>query len=103
MSRSNHRILRPRAASPVNVPFAQPHGKIVVLVSSCSSICMEARTGAVDFRAEQQLEQQGHGSRSSGWANMDYVQLRRVLVFRHCERRHVGTCIVNAHDRFILV
>jgi hypothetical protein len=64
---------------------------------------MEARTGAVDVRAEQRLEQQGHGSRTSGYAYMDHVQLRCVLDFRHCERRHVGTCIINACDRFVLV
>src|SRR6266850_4059753 len=45
-------------ASPL-VPFHLYHGKIAVLrlVSTFSSICVEARTGAVDLRAEQRLEQ----------------------------------------------
>ena len=41
------------------VPFHPCHGKIVVLklVSIFSSICVEARTGIVDVRAEQCMEQ----------------------------------------------
>jgi hypothetical protein len=46
-----------RAASLVNVPPVLLNAKIIVLVSNSSSICMEARTGAVDVRAEQRLEQ----------------------------------------------
>lgn len=34
---------------------------------------------------------------------MDDVQLRWVLDIRCYERCHVGTCIINACDRFILV
>lgn len=49
--------LRFRAASLVDAPSAVTHGKIIALVSTCSSIFMEARTGAVDVCAEQQLEQ----------------------------------------------
>ena len=40
----------------LDVPSALPNGKIVVLVSNSSSFRMEARTGAVDLRAEQRLE-----------------------------------------------
>lgn len=56
--RHRHLHLGLRAASLVDVPSALvPNGKIIVLVSSSSSIYMEARTGAVDVRAEQRLEQ----------------------------------------------
>jgi hypothetical protein len=34
---------------------------------------------------------------------MDDVQLRCVLDFRCYEHRHVGTCIINARDRLVLV
>jgi hypothetical protein len=34
---------------------------------------------------------------------MDDVQLRRVLDFRRYEYCHVGTRIINARDRLILV
>ncbi len=34
---------------------------------------------------------------------MDDVQLYRVLDFRRYEYRHVGTRIINARDRLILV
>jgi hypothetical protein len=59
-----------RAASVLvaDVPSALlRNGEIVILVSTnSSSICVAARTGAVDVRAEQRLEQSGHGSRTSG-------------------------------------
>ena len=34
---------------------------------------METRAGAIDLRAKQRLEQQGHGSRTSEYADMDDV------------------------------
>ena len=40
---------------------------------------MEARAGAFNLCAKQRLEQQGHGSRASQYADMDDVQLRDVL------------------------
>jgi len=61
-------ILRPPSCcfSSRDVSSVLSHGKIIAFVSTCSSIRMEARTGAVDVCAEQRLEQQGHGSRTSG-------------------------------------
>jgi len=64
---------------------------------------METRAGAIDLRAKQRLEQQGHGSRTSEYADMDDVQLRYVLDLGRYERSHMGDGIVDACYRPVLV
>lgn len=64
---------------------------------------MGARAGARHFRAEQQMEQQGHGPRAAASADMDDHELRYVLDLRRDQCCGLGAGFVYVGHRLVMV